>query len=154
MPTPHAQEAVTVSVFAQRFSPTRRGARLARRLATHQLDLWDVPHGSQASEAVELVVAELAANSVLHGQVPGRDFELCLSYDYAAGVVRVEVSDTHPRCPEPGPASQPSGEADGGRGLILVEAVAMRWGVGERLGPGKTVWAECAVPRSPCHPCR
>ncbi|MFG2883023.1 ATP-binding protein [Streptomyces sp. NPDC048297] len=131
-------------MFVQRFSATRRGARLARRLAVHRLDLWGVPYGSPASETVALVVAELAANAALHGCVPGRDFELRLSHDRAAGVVRVEVSDTHPGRPEPPePGAQPPADAESGRGLLLVEAVATRWGVADRLGPGKTVWAEC-----------
>jgi anti-sigma regulatory factor (Ser/Thr protein kinase) len=133
-------------VFAQRFSATRRGARLARRLATHRLDLWDLPYGSPASDTVTLVVAELAANAVLHGRVPGRDFELRLTYDRSAGLVRVEVSDTHPGPPQlPDAAVRPSADADGGRGLFLVEAAADRWGVVARTGPGKTVWAECTV---------
>jgi anti-sigma regulatory factor (Ser/Thr protein kinase) len=133
-------------VFVQRFSATRRGARLARRLATHQLDLWQLTYGSPVSDTVTLVVAELAANAVLHGRVPGRDFELRLTYDRTAGLVRVEVSDTHPGQPEiPESAGRPSADTDGGRGLLLVEAVADRWGVNGRTGPGKTVWAECAV---------
>ncbi|WP_445523900.1 ATP-binding protein [Streptomyces cyslabdanicus] len=149
MPAPHAQEAVTVSVFALRLSATRRGARLARRLAVHQLDLWGVPYGSVVSETVALVVAELSANAVLHGRVPGRDFALRLRCDRAAGVVRVEVSDTHPSRPEPpAPAPDPA-DTDGGRGLLLVEALADRWGVTERIGPGKTVWAECALCEPP-----
>ncbi|MFI5570507.1 ATP-binding protein [Streptomyces sp. NPDC051740] len=130
-------------MFSQRFSATRRGARLARRLATHRLDLWDLPYDSPASDAVTLVVAELASNAVLHGRVPGRDFELRLMYDRPAGLVRVEVSDTHPELPEP--VGRSSADADGGRGLFLVEAVAARWGVDGRTGPGKTVWAECVL---------
>lgn len=99
-----------------------------------------MPYGSPASDTVALVVAELAANSVLHGRVPGRDFELCLTYDRAAGVVRVEVFDTHPRHPK-----LSASDTEGGRGLRLVEAVTARWGVDGRLGSGKTVWAECAL---------
>lgn len=153
MPASRAQEAVTVSVFAQRFSATRRGARLARRLATHRLDLWHLPYGSPASDTVTLVVAELASNAALHGHVPGRDFELRLTYDRPAGLVRVEVSDTHPGHPElPESAAQAFADADCGRGLFLVEAVADRWGVAGRTGPGKTVWAECAV-HAPDEPC-
>ncbi|MEV5515846.1 ATP-binding protein [Streptomyces flaveolus] len=153
MSAPRAQEAVTVSAFAQRFSATRRGARLARRLATHRLDLWGLPYGSPASDTVTLVVAELAANAVLHGRVPGRDFELRLTYDRTAGLVRVEVSDTHPGHPEILQSTgRPSADAGGGRGLLLVEAVADRWGVTGRSGPGKTVWAECEV-RAPDAPC-
>ncbi|MET7295134.1 ATP-binding protein [Streptomyces griseoloalbus] len=146
MPAPRAQEAVTVSVFVQRFSATRRGARLARRLATHRLALWHLPYGSPASDTVTLVVAELASNAALHGRVPGRDFELRLTYDRTAGLVRVEVSDTHPGHPAiPEPAGRTAADTDGGRGLLLVEAVADRWGVAGRTGPGKTVWAECTV---------
>lgn len=134
-------------MFAQRFSATRRGARLARRLATHRLDLWHLPYGSPASDTVTLVVAELAANAILHGCVPGRDFELRLTYDRSAGLVRVEVSDTHPERPEfPDPAVQPSVDADSGRGLLLVEAVADRWGVVAR--PGPTAQAPGAIPVS------
>ncbi|GHF18198.1 hypothetical protein GCM10018789_55240 [Streptomyces werraensis] len=56
------------------------------------------------------------------------------------------MSDTHPGQPElPESTVRSSGDADGGRGLLLVEAVADRWGVAGRAGPGKTVWAECAV---------
>ncbi|MEV8566039.1 ATP-binding protein [Streptomyces sp. NPDC051322] len=134
-----AQGAITVRSFVQRFSATRRGARLARRLATHQLNGWGFPYGSPTSDSVALLVAELAANSVLHGRVPGRDFELRLLYDRGAGVVRIEVSDTHPA--QPVRVRRPE-DADGGRGLVLVEAVAARWGVKERVGPGKTVFAE------------
>lgn len=143
-----AQEAVTVSVFVQRFSSTRRGARLARRLATQRLDHWGLPYGSAISDTVELVVAELSANAAVHGCVPGRDFELRLGYDRAARVIRVEVSDTHPQRPTANmantanTANTPAVLADGGRGLLIVAAVATRWGVSDRVGPGKTVWAE------------
>ncbi|MFJ3664785.1 ATP-binding protein [Streptomyces sp. NPDC090119] len=143
MSSSRAQEAVTVRTFAQRFSATRRGARLARMLAVHQLDQWGHPYGSPTSEAVALVVAELAANAVLHGRVPGRDFEVRLHR--ADGHVRVEVSDTHPAHPKL-PAQDPT--AEGGRGLLLIEAVATRWGTSPRTGPGKTVWAECATGES------
>lgn len=143
MPVSPARKAVTVSVFVQRFSSTRRGARLARRLATHRLDGWGLPYGSPSSDAVALVVAELSANAVVHGRVPGRDFELRLSYDRGAGVIRVEVSDTHPGQPEAAAEPAPvAALAEGGRGLAVVGAVAARWGVGGRIGPGKTVWAE------------
>jgi len=120
--------------------------------------LWAVPYGSPASDTVALVVAELAANSVVHGRVPGRDFELRLTYDRTAGLVRVEVSDTHPGRPEtPASPAQDPADAGGGRGLLLVEAVAASWGVEERTGPGKTVWALCALSgyaHASINPCR
>ncbi|MGA5467545.1 ATP-binding protein [Streptomyces arboris] len=58
--------------------------------------------------------------------------------------LRLEVSDAgggHPVVRRPG------GLETGGRGLLLVEALAYRWGVDERsAGIGKTVWAEVVAP--------
>ncbi|WP_411977503.1 ATP-binding protein [Streptomyces brevispora] len=130
-------------MFAQRCSATRHGATLARRLAVWKLDTWGIPYGTRLSDTVALLVAELAANAVLHGRVPGRDFELRLMYPYEqTGVVRIEVSDNHETRPNPLAARQPDPDADGGRGLLIVESIAARWGVSDRVGPGKTVWAE------------
>ena len=129
--------------LTQRLSATPRGARLARHLALNQLHAWGIPHGSTASDAVAVIVAELAANAVTHGRVPGRDFELRVSLP--AGGIRIEVSDTrtesHP--PKPGDVPPPHSLDEHGRGLVLVEALADRWEVVERDGsPGKTVRAE------------
>ncbi|GAA2632217.1 hypothetical protein GCM10009863_55230 [Streptomyces axinellae] len=55
------------------WSPSGAPARL------HQLDDRGIRYGSGPSENVAAVVAELAANAVVHGHVPGRDFELALS---------------------------------------------------------------------------
>ncbi|MET9696994.1 ATP-binding protein [Streptomyces sp. NPDC006529] len=146
MTASHTQAPVTLSVFTQRFSATRRGARLARVLAELEAVAWGIPRGSAAFDAFTLVVAELTANSALHGRVPGRDFELRLLLAPDGGAVRVEVSDTHPRRPAAPPADHPPvpGE-DGGRGLVIVDALARQWGVRDRVGPGKTVWADCPL---------
>ncbi|WP_328551010.1 MULTISPECIES: hypothetical protein [unclassified Streptomyces] len=53
--------------FPLRFSATPRGAR---RLASHQMDLWGWGYGSSVHDTVELIVAELAANAVTHGRCP------------------------------------------------------------------------------------
>ncbi|MET8244751.1 ATP-binding protein [Streptomyces sp. NPDC005202] len=126
-------------VFTLRFTASPRGARLARRLASHQMDAWGWSYGSPAHDAVELVVAELAANAVTHGRVPGRDAGLRLSAQ-DAGHVRVEVSDARG---ERLPVARGTGtEEDGGRGLVLVASLAKEWGTAPRPGaPGKIVWA-------------
>lgn len=129
-----------MTTFTLRFTATPRGARFARRLASQQMDAWGWPYGGAANDTVELIVAELAANAVTHGRVPGRGPELRLCRRDGEDGVRIEVSDT---CGERLPVVRDAGgEEDGGRGLVLVGALAKEWGVTGRPGaPGKTVWA-------------
>ncbi|MEN8653073.1 ATP-binding protein [Streptomyces sp. 21So2-11] len=135
-----AQPPTTVRVFKQSFSATHQAARLARLLAVHQLHTWGIPYGSEPSDNTALIVAELAANAVTHGRVPGRDFELRLALD-GEGVLRIEVSDARAeRRPVPPHLAPPTGTEASGRGLLLVEALADGWGVADRE-VGKTVWA-------------
>ncbi|MCW5251584.1 MULTISPECIES: ATP-binding protein [unclassified Streptomyces] len=86
---------------------------------------------------VQLCVSELLTNVITHiGE--GTPVTVRLG-STAEGGVRVEVTD-------PGRHSwlvprRPSGDDEGGRGLLLVDALAVRWGVDQ--GPeGKTVWCE------------
>ncbi|MFI2368408.1 ATP-binding protein [Streptomyces sp. NPDC018833] len=126
--------------FTQRFRSTRRGARLARHLAVHQLDAWGYAYGSELSDTAALIVAELAANAVTHGRVPGRDFELRLRLTETR--LRIEVADARgERAPM---AGTPSPDAEAGRGMVLVAALATDWGVSEHE-VGKTVWAELVL---------
>lgn len=95
-------------------------------------------------EAAAHVVAELATNAATHSRVAGRGFRL--SMYVVGGTVRIEVTDTcgeqHPR------TQQPSPDGENGRGLLIVEALAERWGVIPGPRPRKTVWAELTVTRS------
>ncbi|MFJ2259559.1 ATP-binding protein [Streptomyces sp. NPDC087844] len=123
-------------------SATRRGARLARLLTERQLADWGEPSG-----AAEQVVAELAANAVPHGLVPGRDFGPALGLD-GTGTLRIAVTDARgDRLPC---IQVPADDgAESGRGLLLVAAYADRWGVTDGPGPGrKTVWAELVPDRA------
>ncbi|MDI6517171.1 ATP-binding protein [Streptomyces coelicoflavus] len=144
MTTSQVGPPLAVQESTHTFPATRLGASLARRAAVARLDVWGVPPGSPLSDTVALIVAELAANAARHGRVPGRNFELRLLHQQARTTVavRVEVSDTHPRRPDPTTVTMADPDADGGRGLALVAAVADDWGVEDRTGPGKTVWAQ------------
>lgn len=126
----------SVQTFSQLISSTRRGARLARLLTLTELYFWRAPQG--VTERAEQVVAELAANAVLHGVLPGRDFRLGLALDATAGELRIEVTDARGDRP---PVTGDPGETEGGRGLHLVTALADRWGVTPYPPGGKTVWA-------------
>lgn len=89
------------------------------------------------ADAAELALTELVANVVRH--VPGRRCRICFLLEQ--GGVRVEVSDDRP---EPPVRGEGDGLGEGGRGLVIVDAVTDRWGVAVRPdGRGKTVWFEC-----------
>ncbi|MEU3346074.1 hypothetical protein ABZ723_13940 [Streptomyces sp. NPDC006700] len=61
------------------WSPTPRGARLARLFVSHCLDSWGHPYDSDVNETLTLITAGLCANAVRHGRVPGLDFHVRLS---------------------------------------------------------------------------
>ncbi|MFE7645870.1 ATP-binding protein [Streptomyces phaeoluteigriseus] len=136
----------TTEHLSLRFSGTRRGARLARKLAAQQFAEWTgLPYDSDTAQAVALVTAELAANAVLHGSLPGRDFRLTLFLLPEPGpAVRIEVTDTRPerRPPRPGDLPAPPADTPAGRGLLLVHEHADRWGHDFPDAFTKTVWAE------------
>ncbi|GAA4776592.1 hypothetical protein GCM10023329_26760 [Streptomyces sanyensis] len=127
------------------FGATPRGARLARRVAVRHLGEWGHPPASELACAAALVVAELAGNAVRHGRVRGRDFGLRLELREAdgggRGVLRVEVADAAEARPSTS-VRVPCADEESGRGLVLVDALAERWGVERRVPVGKTVWAE------------
>ncbi|MFI9625333.1 ATP-binding protein [Streptomyces sp. NPDC052042] len=130
------QPRVCHGTFTIQLSATRRGARLARLLATERLRSWGLP-----LEDAELVVAELASNAALHGDVAGRDFRVGLTVH--GDTLRIEVTDARgdvlPRLPGPDAPSMT------GRGLLIVGALSALWGVQVGPFPRKTVWAEIAL---------
>ncbi|MFF2326902.1 MULTISPECIES: ATP-binding protein [unclassified Streptomyces] len=88
-----------------------------------------------------LCVSELLTNVIVHlGE--GTPVTLRVS-GTCSGRIRVELSDPEPRA---WPAVRSAGGGDeSGRGLLLVDALALRWGVEQ--GPyGKTVWCELRAP--------
>ncbi|MHC3474035.1 ATP-binding protein [Streptomyces sp. 7R007] len=117
-----------------RLTVGEHSARHIRRIARSLLEEWEL---AELTDAVELAVTELVANVVRH--VPDRRCAL-LVQRLAAGV-RVEVADGAPELPCV-PAVL-SAEAEGGRGLVLLDAVVDKWGVEPRGAGGKAVWFEC-----------
>lgn len=85
---------------------------------------------------VELLVSELTTNAVLYGQgdVFGVDF-------YSRFLIAVTDAGTDLILPLSGARSL----GEGGRGLAIVDALAVRWGVDIRAG-GKRVWFQLGGP--------
>ncbi|WP_229867819.1 ATP-binding protein [Streptomyces chryseus] len=112
----------------------RRSVPAAREFARWALRDWSI--GERADDVL-LCVSELATNALVHGVPAGRGFLFALRY--GEEVLRIEVHDSGSGLPQ---IREPDGES--GRGLLLVAALADKWGVGERE-PGKIVWCEFAV---------
>jgi len=83
---------------------------------------------------VELAVAELVTNALLHAGPPVQ-----LRLRAIPDGVRIEVQDASSAAPV---RARVSHDAMTGRGLALVEALAPVWGVDRVPGGGKVVWCE------------
>ncbi|WP_331449206.1 ATP-binding protein [Streptomyces prasinus] len=151
MSTTSPQLPASVRTFAQQLSSTRRGARLARLLTYEQLRVWET--SPDITDRAEQIVAELAANAALHGRVQGRDFRLALTQDPATGALRIEVTDARgDQYPSPVTDFAASPHDESGRGLLIVAALADRWGTEPYPPGGKTVWAEVSDPATSAVP--
>lgn len=109
-------------------NPTLTAAATARRFTADTLHEWGL---ACLVDGVTLAVSELVTNAVMHAQTT-----MQLTLALADGRLRVAVRDYSPALPvrsDPGPAST------GGRGLMLVQALAEAWGV-DPHEQGKTVW--------------
>ncbi|WP_245703736.1 ATP-binding protein [Streptomyces lushanensis] len=99
---------------------------------------------SELEDSAVLIVSELLSNAGLHARVtPEQIIET--RYFRSTGGLRIEVHDGSPVRPQP---RTPDPEATDGRGLLLVDALADEWGVADRAGPGKMIWAALSVPRA------
>ena len=107
----------------------------ARRVARSASRHW--PDG-RVRDAVLLIVSELLGNAVKAAVWP----TVSLRLSWTARRVRIEVGDDDARLPV---VRQPALADEGGRGLLLVSQLATRWG-SYRVGRGKCVWAEVALP--------
>jgi anti-sigma regulatory factor (Ser/Thr protein kinase) len=121
------RESVTLAGRAER-------ARVARAFVGGVLGAGH-PRGDDAV----LLVSELFGNSVRHGGSGLPPETVMVVVTAGDGVVRVEVSDhSGPGAPLPRPAGR---DAEGGRRLGLVAALAARWGWW-RCGGRTVTWFE------------
>jgi signal transduction histidine kinase len=147
--------------------PTPQAAGEARRFVAGTCDRWGI---DGVIDELTVTVSELVTNAVLHARTE-IEVELCvmggavtisvidrdprppvirpvrldlLADLDAAGLdvgpaVRADLDDRHPTS-----YVGSSGSIAGGRGLLIVDALADEWGVAERAG-GKEVWLTIPV---------
>lgn len=110
-------------------------AGLRRVLRVH-LALWGLP---ELTDAAQLCVSELASNVVKH---VGRGTPTTLSISMSGTHLRIEVRD--PATKALPTLVSATGDAEAGRGMALVDALADRWGV-QLLDDHKVTWCEIAT---------
>ncbi len=116
-----------------------RGAASVARARDFAASVLTGTPGAVRAADVRLCASELAANAVRHGPA-GRDFLVRVLT--RGGTVRLEVHDAGESAPC---ARTPADTDEHGRGLLVVAALADDWGVSDRSGPGKVVWASFSI---------
>lgn len=102
---------------------------VARRMLGSTLPLWGFTDKPWLDVA-HLVVTELVSNAVRHGGG-------CVSLELRAHEAQVTISVADGSAVAPRHRADPDDE--GGRGLLIIEALSQRWGVEDHHG-GKWVW--------------
>ncbi len=93
----------------------------------------------EACDTAVLLTSETVTNAFIHGRSDVR-----IRVRATPGLLLVEVADDNSRHPQP---QESDPDALDGRGLLIIELMATRWGV--RDDPyGKTVWFEVRSPRA------
>ncbi|GGV50748.1 hypothetical protein GCM10010495_80530 [Kitasatospora herbaricolor] len=118
-----------------RLPASESSVAVARRLAVAQLGTWLGELDPDDRAVIELLVSELVTNAVRYGKAETTTVELIGTED---GTVVLTVEDANPTEPQ---QREPEAEDEGGRGLLLVDALALRRG-SIRLNSGKKTWVE------------
>lgn len=125
--------------------PDLASAGAARRYARDTAQGWGLT--ADVVDDLESIVGELAANALEHSvsdpERGGSDL-ITVTLTLATATVTVGVTDAGPRrgIAAPVPArSLPGAEQERGRGLLITEALADRWGL-RRTRDCQTVWAD------------
>jgi hypothetical protein len=110
--------------------PVVGAARRARELATEACGRWDLP---ELAGPACVVVTEMVNNVVAHAKTPM--IVLLARHGDTMSVAVRDQSSARPRF-----SGQVAPTSYGGRGLLLIDSVARRWG-NLALVDGKVVWA-------------
>ena len=118
----HTQDGAAAGTFP----PAPAAVRAAREFVV------DLLVGGEVADTAALLVSELATNAVEHART---DFTVRVAL---GPTVRVEVADRSPALPV---QRHVPVQAERGRGLAIVDSLAIRWGTSS-TPEGKVVWFE------------
>jgi anti-sigma regulatory factor (Ser/Thr protein kinase) len=108
-------------------------AARARSFVGNLCRSWGIP---EAVLEAEMVVTELVENAIRHSHS-----DCDVSVALADSTLTIGVADHGHRPPQ---VLYPRPDTPGGRGLLMVQNIAHRWGY-RPTGDGKVVWADLSV---------
>jgi len=126
-PAPEVQQ-----VFAENLERAPKSAGVARELLAAALDAW---HLGQLADTAALVLSELVSNAIRHASGEGMRVSIARLTSRRVRVSVLDRDSTRP-CMQ-----SPDLDGVGGRGLFIVDAESVSWGV-DLLPDGKRVWAD------------
>lgn len=150
---PERRQRNTLRRCAFRFAGRPESVKDARGWLNRRLTMSDAPE--EIILTALLLLSELATNNVRHAPNGSQTLgDFCVRAFFFHGWLRVEVRDAHGRAPSLRVVT-PNASAEGGRGLLLVNALASRWGRFQSgQGPGmffELIW-ELPQPLAPVVP--
>ena len=122
-----ARGAVHARVWHVPLDPEPRSAAAARRFVVECLR----PLDEETEGTLKILTSEVVTNAILHARTP-----LLLGVAQGPDRIVVCVEDRNMAAPEHQPYS---GERTTGRGIVILEALADRWGIATEER-GKAVW--------------
>jgi anti-sigma regulatory factor (Ser/Thr protein kinase) len=127
----------------------RRTVGQARSYSRWVLGTWRL---ESMADTVELLVSELVTNAIDatgitdeepdYGRLVGKVKPIYLCLSALAETLKIEVWDASSTPPLKRVATD---EDEGGRGLVLVQAMSKEWGCEVLDTGGKIVWCECLI---------
>jgi anti-sigma regulatory factor (Ser/Thr protein kinase) len=110
-----------------------------RLLVRRYLSAWGIAH---MIDEAQLVMSELLTNAV-KASAEFTTIQIRLAVLTGGMSLLIEVRDCNP---EPPVLKDASGDNEGGRGLMIVDALCERWGCYHPAHGSKAVWAELLIP--------